>query len=58
MTRGILSRQRGVGHRHERWDRLRWTRTPWLTRVVWSVRRSRVVLTPRCWRQVMRKCSH
>jgi len=25
-TPAILSRKRGVGHRHERWDGLRWTR--------------------------------
>src|SRR3954454_12708903 len=25
-TPGILSRGRGVGHRHERWDGMRWTR--------------------------------
>ena len=26
ITSRILSRQRGVGHRHERWSRSRWTR--------------------------------
>src|SRR5437899_3291049 len=25
-TLGIPSRKRGVGHRHERWDGMRWTR--------------------------------
>jgi hypothetical protein len=48
----IPSRKRGVGHRHERWDGLRWTRAALLTNGADCGRRSRVVLTPRCWRQV------
>ncbi|WP_291564980.1 hypothetical protein, partial [Bradyrhizobium sp.] len=28
----VLSRKRGVGHRHERWGGMRWTRTTLLTR--------------------------
>src|SRR5260370_13180638 len=34
---------------------MRWTQAVLLTRVHAGVRRSRVVLTPRCWRQVARK---
>jgi hypothetical protein len=48
----IPSRKRGVGHRHERWGGMRWTRTKLLTRACACGRRSRVVLTPRRWRQV------
>ena len=48
----IPSRKRGVGHRHERWDGMRWTRQC-ARRACQCVRRSRVVLTPRRWRQVL-----
>src|ERR1019366_9481273 len=44
--------ERGVGHRHERWDGRRWTRAALKTRARTCGRRSRVVLTPRRWRQV------
>jgi hypothetical protein len=43
--------QRGVGHRHERWGGMRWTRMHADERA-FRGRRSRVVLTPRRWRQV------
>src|ERR1700749_13554 len=42
--------KRGVGHRHERWA---WGAL--LTRSVGGGRRSRVVLPPRRWRQVLKK---
>jgi hypothetical protein len=44
--------QRGVGHRHERWDGMRWTQLVLKTRALACGRRSRVVLTPRRRRQV------
>src|ERR1019366_7040028 len=51
----VPSRKRGVGHRHERWGGMRWTRTTLLTRAWGCGRRSRVVLTPRRWCQVPEK---
>ena len=51
-ARAIPFRKRGVGHRHERWDGMRWTRQC-ARRACQCVRRSRVVLTPRRWRQVL-----
>jgi hypothetical protein len=47
--------ERGVGHRHERWDGMRWTRGALKTKALSCGRRSRVVLTPRRRRQVLEK---
>ena len=46
------SHKRGVGHRHERWDGMQWTQHR-VRRTRRCGRRSRVVLTPRRWRQVL-----
>src|ERR1700734_71407 len=43
--------------RHERKVGMRWTRAALLTRALICGRRSRVVLTPRRWRQVLEKQS-
>ena len=53
---GRLILTRGVGHRHERWDGMRWTQQHQRAHKradEWRccVRQSRVVLTPRRWRQ-------
>jgi hypothetical protein len=53
-ARAIPFRKRGVGHRHERWDGMRWTRQC-ARRACQCVRRSRVVLTPRRWRKVLER---
>src|SRR3984893_19483027 len=43
--------QRGVGHRHERWGGMRWTRAALKTRALTRGRRRRVVTTARRRRQ-------
>jgi hypothetical protein len=47
--------ERGVGHRHERWDGMRWTQGALKTKARCCGRRRRVVLAPRCWRKVPEK---
>src|ERR1700753_1472911 len=63
LISAVLFRKRGVGHRHERWNGMRWTQQHQRAREradEWRccVRQSRVVLTPRRWRQIGDDASH
>ena len=51
----VSSHMRGVSRSSRTRDEMRWTRAALLTRARACGRRSRVVLTPRRWRQVSRK---
>jgi hypothetical protein len=61
INRAVSSPRRGVGHRHQAlgWDAVDAFVSARVSvrRMNKSVRRSRVVLTPRCWRQVGSKCA-
>ena len=62
LISAVLFRKRGVGHRHERWNGMRWTQQHQRARRradEWRccVRQSRVVPTPRRWRLSPREAS-